>query len=141
MTEPINIIYCGNKDVFDGMLTCTLSIFKRTKTTRPFTFYLFTMDVSRIKPNYLPITGEEVAFFSRVIKGYNAENEVKLVDVTDLYAMTSFSEMPISSMFLRLLSLKAKQMYLSHSLRPVMVPSCRRTLLLESTFSGIVLPA
>ncbi len=85
MTEPINIIFCGNKDVFDGMLTCTLSIFKRTETKRPFKFFLYTMDVSRIKPNYLPITDEEVGFFSQVIKSYNADNEVVRVDVTDLY--------------------------------------------------------
>ena len=32
----INILFCGNDKVFDGMITTTLSILKRTKTLKPF---------------------------------------------------------------------------------------------------------
>ena len=46
----VNVLYCGNDKVFDGMLTCTLSILKRTDNPEPFTFYIFTMDVSLMKP-------------------------------------------------------------------------------------------
>ena len=38
----INILFSGNEKVFDGMLTCMLSIFKRTQTTEPFHFYILT---------------------------------------------------------------------------------------------------
>ncbi len=81
----VNILFCGNDRVFDGMLTCALSIFKRTESREPFRFYIFTMDVSHIKESYLPISQEQIEYFSEVIKGYNAENEAVLVDVTELY--------------------------------------------------------
>lgn len=81
----INILFCGNDGVFDGMLTCALSILRRTETREPFSFYVFTMDVSRIKDNYVPISDEKMSFFTDVIKQYNSENTAKKIDVTELY--------------------------------------------------------
>ncbi len=81
----INIMFCGNHAVFDGMLTCTLSIFKRTKTDEPFSFYILTMDVSYIKDTYTPLTKEQIVLFEEVIKSYNKENRLILTDVTELY--------------------------------------------------------
>ena len=81
----INVLFCGNDKVFDGMLTCALSILKRSDLTEPFTFYIFTMDVSHIKETYLPIPDSQVAFFERVIKGYHEENRAVKIDVTDIY--------------------------------------------------------
>ena len=69
----INIMFCGNDKVFDGALTCALSIMKRSKLTEPLKFYLLTMDVSHIKPEYLPISAEQTAFFEEVVKKYNPE--------------------------------------------------------------------
>ena len=60
----INILYCGNDKVFDGILTCTLSILKRTNTAEPFTFYIFTMDLSDIKDCYLPINDRQMDFLT-----------------------------------------------------------------------------
>ncbi len=81
----INIMFCGNHAVFDGMLMCAISIFKRTKTKEPFSFYILTMDVSYIKPDYRPIGIEQSALFTSVIKSYNEKNELHLIDVTELY--------------------------------------------------------
>lgn len=79
----INILLCGNKKVFDGALTQLISITNRTK--EPVHAYIFTMDVSRIKPEYLPIEDEQVKFLDKVVKQKNPENVVEKVDVTDLY--------------------------------------------------------
>ena len=49
----INLLFCGNDKVFDGMLTTMLSIFERTKTEEPFHIYIYTMDVSYLNPKYL----------------------------------------------------------------------------------------
>ncbi len=81
----VNILFCGNDKVFDGMLTCALSILRRTASKEPFTFYVFTMDVSHLKDTYLPVNGRQMAFFEDVIKSYNPENRAVLVDVTSLY--------------------------------------------------------
>ena len=81
----INIMLCGNDKVFDGALTCALSIMKRSVLTEPLRFYMLTMDVSHIKPEYLPISDDQVEFFDEVIKKYNPENSVVKFDVTSLY--------------------------------------------------------
>ncbi len=81
----VNLLFCGNDKVFDGMLTCALSILKRTASEEPFTFYLFTMDVSRIKETYLPMSDEQIAFFESVIQTYNPKNRAVKIDVTSLY--------------------------------------------------------
>ncbi len=94
----VNILYCGNRDVWDGMLTCTLSILKRTRNAEPFCFYIFTMDVSHLKSNYLPVNGKQVEYFQRVIKEYNPLNQAILIDVTQLY-MQEFGGCPNESAY------------------------------------------
>ena len=89
----VNILFCGNGYVFDGMLTCALSILKRSDSDEPYTFFVYTMDVSHIKPAYTPIPDEMIAFFDGVIKEYNKENRAVKIDVTDLY-MKEFSGCP-----------------------------------------------
>lgn len=81
----INILYCGNDKVFDGMLTGALSILKRSRGDEPFRFFIFTMDVSRIRPDYLPVSERQLAFFRSVIKEYNDENDALLIRVDGLY--------------------------------------------------------
>lgn len=81
----VNILFCGNGYVFDGMLTCALSVIKRSDSKEPYTFYVYTMDVSHLKPAYTPIDDGIIAYFDTVIKSYNKENRVIKIDVTDLY--------------------------------------------------------
>lgn len=94
----VNILYCGNEAVFDGFMTSALSILKRTDSKEAFCFHLFTMDVSHLKANYVPITENQVRFFDKVVKTYNKENSVKLSDVTDLY-IQHFSGCPNESAY------------------------------------------
>lgn len=81
----INILFCGNDKVFDGMLTTSLSILKRTTTKEPFKFFIFTMDVSHLNKKYVPITDKQVDFLEKVVKSYNNENCVCKIDVTNFY--------------------------------------------------------
>lgn len=81
----INILFCGNSGVFDGVLTCALSLFMRSDTKEPFHFMLYTMDLRDLKENYTPISDEQVSFFDRVIKEYNPLNTVEKFDVTPFY--------------------------------------------------------
>lgn len=81
----MNILFSGNDNVFDGILTCLLSIFKRTESKEPFQIYILTMDVSRIKPEYVAIKDEKITFLEEVAKEYNPENKIIKIDVTDIY--------------------------------------------------------
>ncbi|MCR5055476.1 MAG: lipopolysaccharide biosynthesis protein [Clostridia bacterium] len=81
----INILFCGNEGVFDGVLTCMLSIMKRSDTKEPFKIHIFTMDLTYLKPNYKPVTEKHRKFLEDIAKSYNPENNIELFDVTDLY--------------------------------------------------------
>ena len=81
----MNILFSGNDKVFDGILTCLLSIFKRTQSKEAFAIYILTMDVSRIKPEYIAISDEKIAFLENVAKEYNSNNRIIKIDVTQMY--------------------------------------------------------
>ena len=79
----MNILLCGNEKVFDGALTELISITNKTK--EPVNCYIFTAELTRIKPEYTAIEDRQVKFLDEVIKSKNPENKVQKVDVTDLY--------------------------------------------------------
>ena len=79
----MNILLCGNGKVFDGALTELISITNKTK--EPVICYIFTMDLSRVKPEYTAISDKQVEYLDEVIKNKNQENKVIKVDVTEIY--------------------------------------------------------
>lgn len=88
-----NILFCGNDKVFDGILTAMLSIFMRTKSKEPFTFFIFTMDVSHLDKRFTPLSDAQANFLDETAKSYNSENKVQKIDVTKIY-MENFSGCP-----------------------------------------------
>lgn len=89
----INVLFSGNTTVFDGVLTCVLSILKKTKSDEPFRFYIYTMDLPRIKPEYVAISNDKIQFLTDIVRKYNKDNQVVKVDVTDIYE-TNFGGCP-----------------------------------------------
>lgn len=79
----MNLLLCGNEGVFDGALTELISITNKTKEI--INVYIFTADISRIKPEYKSIKDEQIEFLNKVVKSKNPENNVKKIDVTEIY--------------------------------------------------------
>lgn len=79
----MNILLSGNEKVFDGALTELISITNKTKEN--INCYIFTMELTRVKPEYAAIKDEQIEFLNEVIKRKNPNNKVIKVDVTDLY--------------------------------------------------------
>ncbi|MBQ7153822.1 MAG: lipopolysaccharide biosynthesis protein [Clostridia bacterium] len=81
----VNILFCGNEGVFDGILTCMLSAVRRSDSKEPYTVFLFTMDLQQLSPAYTPITDDQAAFLEGVLKEYNPGSRVCKTDVSGLY--------------------------------------------------------
>ena len=79
----INLLYCGNDKVFDGLLISLLSASKHTKDA--LRAYVLTMDLSDIDPKYQPITEAHRKFIEEVLQKENKESTVTLIDITDIY--------------------------------------------------------
>jgi len=63
-----DILYCGNDKVFDGVLTSSL-----------------TMELTRVSPDYLPMTRRYADIIETALRRHNPDTHVKLYDVTALY--------------------------------------------------------
>ncbi len=81
----INLLYCGNDKVYDGVLTSLLSVLMRDERKDSYTVYLFTMNLTRLNEAYTAISDERIASLDRLVKKYNPESKVVKVDVTNLY--------------------------------------------------------
>ena len=81
----LNVLFCGNAGVFDGMLTCALSMMMRTDSQEPFHFFVFTMDLTSVKENYIPLKPIQEKIFRETIKRYNDGNELTVIDVSGFY--------------------------------------------------------
>ncbi len=74
----VNLLFCGNDGVFDGLLTASLSIMMRTESREPFCFRVFTMDVSHLDPKYVPISREKFEFFRALFDFFAKDGKLLL---------------------------------------------------------------
>lgn len=79
----VNLLLCGNKKFFDGVLTELISV--KNRTDEAINCYIFTMDISRLNKEYVCITDEQIDFLNKVLKYKNSESKVTKVDVTKIY--------------------------------------------------------
>lgn len=79
----INLMFCGNKKVFDGLIIAMLSILKHTK--EPLHLFILTADLHEINENFVPLWEEERIKLASILKDANEKNEITLVDITDNY--------------------------------------------------------
>ena len=79
----MDILFCGNDKVFDGVLTAGLSIVKRLEKPRPLTVHIFTMELTRVSPQYLPMTKDHADIIEAALRRHNVETRVILYDVTE----------------------------------------------------------
>ncbi len=75
----MNILFCGDKNVCDGIFLSTLSICKNTN--EDLTFYILTADIE----NHHSIKKEFANKLETVIKAKNQNNRVFLIDITESF--------------------------------------------------------
>ena len=80
-----HLLFAGNGKVFDGMLSCLVSVFRRSVSEEPLHVYIMTMDATHLNPAYLPIDDAQIAFLDRYVMSFGDENAVTKLDVTELY--------------------------------------------------------
>lgn len=79
----INLMFCGNKKVFDGMLIALLSITKHTDEA--LNVYVLTMDLSDENKQYIPIDEKHRNILEEKIQEKNKDSKVILIDATQYY--------------------------------------------------------
>ena len=69
----INLMFCGNSKVFDGMIISLLSIAKHTKEA--LNVFILTMDLRSIDENYKPVNENQVKILEKIVKDKNEESK------------------------------------------------------------------
>lgn len=88
----MNILYCGDKNIEDGLMISILSLLKNCKEA--IQVYVITMSAEWNGKNYEPVADEMIRILDKRVKGENKESFVVKFDVTEEFA----KEMPSINM-------------------------------------------
>lgn len=76
----MNILYCGDKNILDGVLISTLSLMDHVR--EPLYVYLLTAKVDTQTRIFEPLPQDFANFLNRLLKKHHAESFARLFDVT-----------------------------------------------------------
>ena len=79
----VNLLFCGNSKMYDGILISLLSILKHT--LEDLNIYILTADFSEKNKEYIPFTYAQLQKIDKIIKEKNSNNSIKLIDITDKF--------------------------------------------------------
>jgi len=79
----INILYCGNDKIFDGILISLLSICKYSKAQ--LNIFVITVDLTDIHKTYKAISQTQISFLEKTIKKTNSNSQITLLDISDMF--------------------------------------------------------
>ena len=93
----INILFAGNRKVFDGMMISSLSIVKHTKC--PINVFCMTMTLTELNEKFVPISNEQSKYLEKIYKDVNEKSTFTLLDMTDLFKREMINSVNIKSHF------------------------------------------
>lgn len=79
----INLMFCGNDKVLDGMIISLLSITKHTNEA--LNVFILTMGLEEMNENYKAINKSQAEILEKIVKSKNSESKVNLVDITKYF--------------------------------------------------------
>lgn len=88
----MNILFCGDGNIADGVIISTLSLLKNAKDTLH--IYLLTATVTHGSTYYRALSGEFADYLDDLVKQQNVQNTVRLFDISDLFA----AQPPVANM-------------------------------------------
>lgn len=82
----INLLYCGNEKVFDGLMISLLSIIRHTSA--PICAYIMTMDLTSQDARYVPIPKTETDYLNEILQEANPLSRAIRLDATAPFVQT-----------------------------------------------------
>lgn len=79
----MNILYCGDSNIQDGLTTSVLSLIKNV--AGHLNIYVLTAQITYRKKHYLPIDDQTIALLDQQVKKKNPQSSVIKVDLTYLF--------------------------------------------------------
>ena len=80
----MNILYCGDKNIIDGLIISILSLLKNTNEI--LNIYVLTASIKLEEKEYNAISNKEITILDKIVKEKNSNNFVKVIDITEKFA-------------------------------------------------------
>lgn len=87
----MNILYCGDKNIENGLVISTLSLLKNVK--EELHIYVLTMDIQTEKRKFTAISDPIINLLNERVKKENKKNFIKRIDITKMFN----NELPIKN--------------------------------------------
>lgn len=91
----MNIMYCGDRKIEDGLIISVLSLLKHAE--EELEIYVLTMDYSSESRHYRPVTDKCIQYLNDLVHNSAGGGFVKLIDVSELFA----ADLPTQNMATR----------------------------------------
>ncbi|HIX01263.1 MAG TPA: glycosyltransferase family 8 protein [Candidatus Ligilactobacillus excrementigallinarum] len=88
----MNVLYCGDENIQDGLLISILSLLKNV--SEPLRIYVMTMNLHTEKKDYHAISNHAIAFLNQLVKQKDVTNFVKRIDCTEMFQ----AQLPLANM-------------------------------------------
>ena len=79
----MNILYCGDGNIVDGMYISILSILKNIK--EELNIYVLTVNVDQENLKIKGVSEASIEFLNKTVKSVNENSFVKMIDITELF--------------------------------------------------------
>ncbi|MCD7882702.1 MAG: hypothetical protein LUI87_03185, partial [Lachnospiraceae bacterium] len=79
----MNVLYCGDKNIEDGLVISVLSLLKAA--SEPLNIFVMTMDLQLKTGQILPVSQETIRYLDNRLKKQNEKNSVIRIDATELF--------------------------------------------------------
>ncbi|MDO4376320.1 MAG: glycosyltransferase, partial [bacterium] len=91
----MNILYCGDSNIIDGLIISVLSLAENTK--EDLNIYVFTMDYSDEKRQFKALSSETISKLNVEVKKIRDNINIKLLNITDV----AMQNLPIANLSTR----------------------------------------
>lgn len=79
----MNILFCGDKNIVDGVTIAILSLLKNVK--EELNIYILTMDYENARKKYRRISEEDIAGLKKRLTAKNPKNQLTIIDVGEKF--------------------------------------------------------
>ncbi len=79
----MNILYCGDQNIEDGLVISVLSLLEHT--AQPLHIYVLTLDWTLEQRRIRPLCQETADYLDRYVRQRNPDNFLRLIDATELF--------------------------------------------------------
>ena len=79
----MNLLYCGDKNIEQGLIISILSLIKNVK--EEVNIYVLTVNLKYVDKTIEPVTDKVIEVLNNIIKEKNSKSSVKKIDITNMF--------------------------------------------------------